>query len=328
VEQWKTYYGGYTRLYPPPNTKLVAAIGFDEGPDAMQEAQRMLVGGYVGITSGENRQLRFKWEPNVTVSRPGEYRLFVQRQPGAPEHSLTVLARLPEGYSAQAISPLPISVVDNVVTWHAILDEDRTFSLTLVSDTGEVPDVPALPVEQATNPQTLPLTTTVVEEPPTFQVAPAPPAAPGRTPLPKRIKIPAINVDAPVIQVGLEPSGIMASPDDAAIVGWYELGPRPGESSNAILAGHVDWKGEIGVFSELDTLKIGDAIEVESAPNVSYKFVVESIEQYSTDNAPLDEIFGGTPQSIITLITCGGIYDAIRQEYNDRIIVRARKVEP
>ena len=325
VEQWKTYYGGYSRLYPPPGAKLIAAVGFDDGPDLSQEEQRTLVGGYVGITSGESRQLRFKWLPNVSVSHLGEYRLFVQRQPGAPDHSLTVLARLPQGFSAKNISPLPISVDDDTVTWHTVLDKDQIFSFKLYpGGRNIITQSTVLSTTQAKVPEPVPTLTQTIQSTQPFQIAPAPPSLPGRVPLPKRLIIPAIKVDAPIINVGIEPSGIMASPDDAAIVGWYEFGPRPGESSNAILAGHVDWKGKIGVFSNLDQLKVGDKIEIQSSPGVSVQFVVESLEQYSTDNAPLEEIFGGTPKATLTLITCGGSYDAIRQEYNDRLIIKAR----
>ncbi len=324
VEQRPTYYGGYTRLYPTPSSKLIAAIGFDEGPDLFQENHRAVVGGYVGITAGERRQLQFKWEPNIQPSHPGEYRLLVQRQPGAPEHALTVIVKPPAGYEAYDISPEPISVTEDTITWHTVLDTDQSFVLKLKATaavspvlSSALPDVPSAPPITATRVATAP-----------HQIAPAPPAPPGRTPLPMWITIPAIQVNAPIISVGLEASGIMASPDDAGIVGWYELGPRPGEASNAILAGHVDWKGEIGVFSRLSDLKIGDVIEIQSAPDVTFRFVVESMETYPTTNAPLADIFGASSKSVITLITCGGPYDSIRQEYKDRLIVRARKVVP
>ena len=281
-------------------------------------------GGYVGITAGESRQLQFKWEPNIQLRHPGEYHLLVQRQPGAPEHALTVIVRLPLGYAARDISPEPISVAEDTITWHTVLDTDKSFALKLEATSAVTPEnvSPAPPNVSKISPVTSTQIATASR-----QIAPAPPAPPGRTPLPMWITIPAIQVSAPVIAVGLEASGIMASPDDAAIVGWYELGPRPGEASNAVLAGHVDWKGEIGVFSKLRDLKIGDTIEIQSAPDVTFKFVVESTELYATTDAPLEEIFGATPESTITLITCGGPYDSIRQEYKDRLVVRARKID-
>jgi LPXTG-site transpeptidase (sortase) family protein len=119
----------------------------------------------------------------------------------------------------------------------------------------------------------------------------------------------------------------MASPAEPDLIGWYELGPRPGEPSNAILAGHVNWNGQTGAFNRLHELKPGDTIEVKSGPDLNYQYVVESIETYPADKAPVAEIFGETPQPTLTLITCGGKYDANRQAYEDRVVVRAQKVD-
>jgi LPXTG-site transpeptidase (sortase) family protein len=116
----------------------------------------------------------------------------------------------------------------------------------------------------------------------------------------------------------------MASPSQADLVGWYELGPRPGEPSNAVVSGHVTWKGQEGVFVRLHELKPGDLIIVQSGPQPGFRYVVERIDTYQADTAPVAEIFGATPGPVLTLITCGGPYDTQRQVYRDRLIVRAR----
>ncbi len=117
----------------------------------------------------------------------------------------------------------------------------------------------------------------------------------------------------------------MASPGEAGIVGWYQFGPRPGESSNAILAGHVDWNGEVGSFARLHELQPGDTIQVQSSPQTGFDYVVEDVRSYQADSAPVEEILGGTLEPVLTLITCGGPYDPVRQEYRDRLVVRARR---
>jgi len=202
-------------------------------------------------------------------------------------------------------------MTDNTVTWHTLLDQDQTFSLRLEA-TDELLARMAI-TTQDTLSATQPIT--AASQQTEF----------GRAQIPLWINIPAIDVDTPIVAVGLEPSGIMASPAQADLVGWYELGARPGEPSNAILAGHVDWNGEIGAFNRLDELKSGDIIEVRSGPDISYQYEVESINSYRVDNAPVAEIFGDTPEPVLTLITCGGPYDANRQEYEERIVVRARR---
>lgn len=159
--------------------------------------------------------------------------------------------------------------------------------------------------------------------PPLLPPNPVPAAASGRVSEPSRLYIPAIGVDAPIIPVGLEPSGIMAAPAEAHQVGWYELGPRPGEPSNAVLAGHLDWYQKPGVFARLAELKPGDTIEVQSSLGNSYYYVVQEIETYEYETAPILDIFGPTTEPILTLITCAGVYDTARQAYEDRMVVRA-----
>lgn len=144
-----------------------------------------------------------------------------------------------------------------------------------------------------------------------------------RAPLPMRLTIPALGIDAPIVSVGLDRDGNMAAPATADVAGWYNLGPRPGEPSNAIIAGHVDWMGAAGVFAQLHTLQPGDIIEVRSQAGANFQYVVESLQTYQNDTAPVAEIFGGTAEPILTLITCTGPFDARRAEYRDRLVIRA-----
>ncbi|PKT73563.1 class F sortase, partial [Streptomyces populi] len=59
---------------------------------------------------------------------------------------------------------------------------------------------------------------------------------------PDRIRIPAIDVDAPLIGLGLTPQGSLDVPPARKknLAGWYEAGTSPGERGTAIVAGHVD----------------------------------------------------------------------------------------
>jgi LPXTG-site transpeptidase (sortase) family protein len=326
------YYGGYTRLFPPPGSEFKAVIGFDDGPYIMEESHRPMASGYMGLYAGEQQQLQFEWVPAGQPSEAGRYRLLAQRQPGAPEHALTVVTNLPPGYQATDISPAPISASAGKITWQAVLDRDQLFSLRLVDETDAASDTsapttsPAAP--EAIAPPATPVTATIASAPDSPRpVAPASTPEPFRAPLPVYLSIPAIGVGAPVVPVGLEPSGIMASPAEADLAGWYELGPRPGEPSNAVIAAHVDWLGQEGAFARLNELQPGDTIEVLNGPESGFKFVVESIDTYQADSAPVADIFGPTPtRPTLTLITCDGPYDYRRQEYRDRLVVRARGI--
>src|ERR1035437_8819740 len=81
--------------------------------------------------------------------------------------------------------------------------------------------------------------------------------------LPIRLIIPKINVDAPFEYVGITPLGAMDVPKLPADVGWFNLGPRPGDNGSAVVAGHFGWKNNIpAVFDNLSKLQIGDEVNV------------------------------------------------------------------
>src|SRR5687767_7843896 len=69
--------------------------------------------------------------------------------------------------------------------------------------------------------------------------------APARMALPARLMVPALGLNARIAPVGLSQSGEMDVPGSAGEVGWYDLGPRPGERGNAVLIGHNVWEGRL-----------------------------------------------------------------------------------
>jgi sortase A len=82
-------------------------------------------------------------------------------------------------------------------------------------------------------------------------------------------------------------------------VGWIEGTAMPGEDGNVGLAGHRD-----GYFRKLKDLKLGDAIEVQSADR-TMRYRVSSLEIVEpTDVSVLDP----TDAPSITLVTCYPFY--------------------
>ncbi|MBE3560989.1 MAG: class F sortase [Ktedonobacteraceae bacterium] len=67
-----------------------------------------------------------------------------------------------------------------------------------------------------------------------------PEAGPVNALTPLRLTIKSIGVDASVEPVGILANGDMATPekDPWNNVGWYSVGPYPGEKGSAVIAGH------------------------------------------------------------------------------------------
>ena len=146
------------------------------------------------------------------------------------------------------------------------------------------------------------------------------------------IAIPRFGVEASIITLGVDAQGVMETPDGPVNVAWYDFSARPGfapgvAGGNAVFSGHVDYYNYgPAVFWNLRNLELDDEIEVRLADGTVYRYGVISRNQYDANTAPIGEIVGDTPNEVITLITCGGSFDATAGEYDDRVIVRAQRI--
>ncbi|MEU0603481.1 class F sortase [Streptomyces sp. NPDC006393] len=135
--------------------------------------------------------------------------------------------------------------------------------------------------------------------------APALPPSP-----PTRIRIPSIRVNAPLMGLGLTPSGSLDVPpsQEKNLAGWYEAGTTPGERGTAIVAGHVDNTEGPAVFYDLGALRKGSVIEVDRRDGGVAVFTVDAIEVYQATNFPDKKVYGAAPRPELRVITCGGGY--------------------
>lgn len=142
---------------------------------------------------------------------------------------------------------------------------------------------------------------------------------------PVRVTIPAIGVDAVVIDLDLR-GDAPEVPADFAEVGWYTQTRLPGEIGPAVLAGHIDSRTGPAVFYRLDELEPGDEITVADADGQERTFAVVGSGQYGKDALPA-EVFGVTGDGAdLRLITCGGTFDAEVGHYRDNYVVYATAV--
>ncbi|MEX1164428.1 MAG: class F sortase [Nitriliruptor sp.] len=144
---------------------------------------------------------------------------------------------------------------------------------------------------------------------------------------PERLVIPAIGVDADVIDLGLQDDGTMEVPNDFAQTGWFDRGPKPGRVGPAVIAGHVDSTTGPAVFFRLNELSAGDEIEVHGEDGDIVTFVVRELEQHPKDDFPTEAVYSGTPGPELRLITCSGEFDQGERSYRDNTIVFAERVD-
>jgi sortase (surface protein transpeptidase) len=138
---------------------------------------------------------------------------------------------------------------------------------------------------------------------------------------PVRLSLPTAGIDTALIDVGLDASGTLGAPAQAA--GWYREGPTPGAPGPAVLTGHVDDADGPAVFFRLDEVAVGDPVVIERADGTTTRFTVTGVQRHPKGDFPSVAVYGPTPDAQLRLITCGGEFDRTTGSYRDNVVVFA-----
>jgi hypothetical protein len=146
---------------------------------------------------------------------------------------------------------------------------------------------------------------------------------------PVKLVIPAMRLNATVAAVGVDArTGEFDVPLSVDRVGWYRFGPGVEATAGSIVvAGHVDSAAQgKGAFFALGKLAKGERITVAGADGVDRVFTVVARERYAKTKIPLEKYFARNGKVRLTLITCGGPFDARTGHYRDNVVVTAAPV--
>lgn len=114
----------------------------------------------------------------------------------------------------------------------------------------------------------------------------------------------------------------MELPKDNVSAAWYRYGASPGGEGSAVIAGHVDYGEGRAVFFRLATLEPGDRVIVGFRDGAKATFRVVARRLVAKDALP-NRIFATDGRPLLTLVTCGGAYDAKRRQYLGNTLVFA-----
>ena len=137
--------------------------------------------------------------------------------------------------------------------------------------------------------------------------APAPP--PPDDLAPTRVRIAKIDVDANIIDLGINPDRTLEVPKDFDDTGWYTGRSVPGEVGPSVVVGHVD-SARYGpaVFYRLRELSAGDTVEIDRSDGTVAVFrITHSVLVYKSE-FPTQDVYGLTDAPELRLITCGGSF--------------------
>lgn len=142
---------------------------------------------------------------------------------------------------------------------------------------------------------------------------------------PVRLRIPSIGIDTTLMDLGLQSDGTLEVPPQATPAGWFTHSPTPGELGPAIIAGHVAWNADRGVFYDLRRLKTGTRVFVDRKDGSTAVFRILSLGTVDKDHFPTAAVYGDIDYAGLRLITCAD-YDKNTGKYTDNFVAFAKLV--
>ncbi|MFJ5832606.1 class F sortase [Streptomyces sp. NPDC093089] len=145
---------------------------------------------------------------------------------------------------------------------------------------------------------------------------------------PVRVRVPAVRIDAPVTDVGLDGDGWIEAPppEDDRVAGWFTGAVTPGERGTAVVVGHVDTPNGRAVFYDLGAVAKGQRVEIARRDGRTAVFSVYGVEVVPKDAFPAARVYGDSGRPELRLITCGGAFTE-ESGYTGNVVVSARLVE-
>ncbi len=142
-----------------------------------------------------------------------------------------------------------------------------------------------------------------------------------------RIRIPAIDVDAPVSRLRPDDDAArLPAPDAPSLVGILR-GAVGSSGDHALLVGHLNWHtGEPAVFEHLTDVAVGDTVILEQRGE-ERAYRVTSVRDVDAFMTSLQDVLGSGARDTITLMTCTGEFLWNVGAYAERRIVLAVRVE-
>ena len=161
-------------------------------------------------------------------------------------------------------------------------------------------------------------------------------SASGAGVVPTAMTMDTFGIDAEVYAADIV-DGAMTDPTGPYVVAWYQELAKLGQNGNVVVAGHVDyWSvGEAVFWGFKDPgAKAGQEIVLTGEDGSKHHYAVATSRNYDNGSLTKDiiqhQIAGPTRIPVLTIITCGGTFNAVTGEYDQRIVVRCNrtKVEP
>ncbi|WP_316932240.1 class F sortase [Nocardioides marmotae] len=142
---------------------------------------------------------------------------------------------------------------------------------------------------------------------------------------PIRLKIPAIDVVAPVVPIGMSPGRVLQPPADYTKVGWWDVSARAGaRRGQTVITGHTVHTGG-GALNPVTSLEKGQKVLVVSRKGtVRYRVSGVRVLSRAALAEQAEALFGqDRGRGRLVLVSCT---DWNGSEFESNVVVLARRV--
>lgn len=146
--------------------------------------------------------------------------------------------------------------------------------------------------------------------------------------MPRALYINRLGIAARIMPMATTSGNSIQAPINIHDAGWYNKSAKPDQSGAMFIDGHASGATRMGLFAYLDTLKVGDTIEVEKGDGTRLAYVVKKVESVPKDTVDMNSVLSpydaGTKG--LNLMTCTGTWIPSEKTYDHRVVVYTEQV--
>jgi hypothetical protein len=146
---------------------------------------------------------------------------------------------------------------------------------------------------------------------------------------PRALYIDKLGIGARIMPMGIAADGSIQSPKNIFDAGWYTASSAPGQPGAAFLDGHASGATRQGLLAYLDTLRVGDTLQIEKGNGETLSYKVVNVETVPLDTMDMNKAlstYDGAEKGL-NIMTCTGTWLPERLTYDHRVVVYTQQIE-
>ncbi|OYW84138.1 hypothetical protein B7Z17_04560, partial [Candidatus Saccharibacteria bacterium 32-49-10] len=146
--------------------------------------------------------------------------------------------------------------------------------------------------------------------------------------LPRALYSDKLDIAARILPMSVNTDGSIQAPKNIFDAGWYNGSVKPGETGAMFIDGHASGPTREGLFAYLDTLEVGDELQVEKGDGEKLTYRVVHTETVALADVDMREVLlprDGVSKAM-NLMTCTGKWLPLEKTYDHRVIVYTEQV--